>query len=521
MFKNEPFADFTEERTRLDFQNALDALDARICSGQLHATALIDGKAHSSTRSIASVDPSCPDVTIGKVDLAGESHVAAALESLQRGFPSWRDTAFSERARLIRDVGLRIRARKFDFAALLVREAGKTWREADGDVAEAIDFCEYYAAEMLRLGPPVRTQIVPGEDNDYFYQPRGICVVIAPWNFPLAIACGMVVAGLVTGNATVLKPSEQTSIVASEFSKLVLEAGVPADAYAFLPGAGEEIGRLLVNSPAVDMICFTGSKSVGLEIIEKASHTTRMQRNVKRVIAEMGGKNAIIVDADADLDEAIKAVRQSAFGYAGQKCSACSRVILVGDVHDPFLKRFAQAVTDIISGPASDSATFLGPVIDQESQDRILKTIKDVPADYPLIAQSRVPKGGYFVPATVFRNVDPSSTIWREEIFGPVVACTQARDFEHALALANDSIYALTGGVISRSPANIERAKREFRVGNLYINRACTGALVQRQPFGGFKMSGIGSKAGGPDYLMQFMEPRTITENTMRRGFVS
>ena len=520
MFKNEALTDFAEERVRLDFQNALDTLDSRIKSGQLRAAALIDGKVTTSGTSIDSLDPSCPDIIIGKVDLAEEKHVAAALESLQKGSPAWRDTAYNERARIIREVGMRIRARKFEFAALLVREAGKTWREADGDVAEAIDFCEYYAAEMLRLGPPIRTQDIPGEDNDYFYQPRGICVVIAPWNFPLAIACGMVVAGLVTGNATVLKPSEQTSIVAAEFSKLLLDAGVPPNAYAFLPGVGEIIGRLLVNSPAVDMICFTGSKSVGLEIIEKAAHTAPGQRNVKRVIAEMGGKNAIILDADADIDESIKAVRQSAFGYAGQKCSACSRLIIVGDAYEPFLERFSQAVGDIISGPACDASTFLGPVIDQESQRRILKTIKEVPKEFPLVTQSKVPSTGYFVPATVFRNVDPTSSLWREEIFGPVVACTQARDFDHALALANDSQYALTGGVMSRSPANLEKAKREFRVGNLYLNRSCTGALVQRQPFGGFKMSGIGSKAGGQDYLLQFMEPRTITENTMRRGFV-
>ena len=521
MFKNEPLTDFSEERARIEFQNALSALDARIKSGQLRATALIDGKVNTSPKTIASLDPSSPEIVVGTVELASEQHVAATLESLQNGFPAWRDTPFAERARLIREIGLRIRARKFEFAALLVREAGKTWREADGDVAEAIDFCEYYAAEMLRLGPPIRTQDVPGEENNYFYQPRGVCVVIAPWNFPLAIACGMVVASLVTGNTTVLKPSEQTSIIAAEFSKLVLEVGIPANAYAFLPGVGEEIGRLLVNSPAVDMICFTGSKSVGLEIIEKAGRTLPGQRNVKRVIAEMGGKNAIIVDADADLDEAIKGVRQSAFGFAGQKCSACSRLIVVGDAYEPFLKRFAEAVGDIISGPAADSASFLGPVIDHESQSRILKTIQDVPNNTPVLARSSVPKSGYFVAATVFRDVDTNSPIWRDEIFGPVVACVQARDFEHALALANDSQYALTGGIFSRNPANIERAKREFRVGNLYINRACTGALVQRQPFGGFKMSGIGSKAGGPDYLLQFMEPRTVTENTMRRGFAS
>lgn len=521
MFKNEALTDFTEDRAKQEFASALEALDHKIKSAGLRAVPLIDGKVNNSSKTLKSLDPSSPKISLGDVELANEQHVAAALESLKKGAPKWRDTKFSERARLVREVGTRIRARKFEFAALLVREAGKTWREADGDVAEAIDFCEYYASEMLRLGPAQLTQEVPGEENIYFYQPRGICVVIAPWNFPLAIACGMVVAALVTGNATILKPSEQTSIVAAEFSKLMLEVGIPGDAYAFLPGVGEEIGRLLVNSPLVDMICFTGSKSVGLEIIEKSAHTDSKQANVKRVVAEMGGKNAVIIDSDADLDEAIKGVRQAAFGYAGQKCSACSRLIVVGDAYEPFLKRFAEAVEGIIGGEASDPATFLGPVIDQESQQRILKTIDSASKDFKILAKSKVCDRGYFVPATVFRDVDSKSPLWREEIFGPVVACLQARDFNHALALANDSEYALTGGVFSRSPENIERAKREFRVGNLYINRACTGALVQRQPFGGFRMSGIGSKAGGPDYLIQFMEPRTVTENTMRRGFAA
>jgi RHH-type proline utilization regulon transcriptional repressor/proline dehydrogenase/delta 1-pyrroline-5-carboxylate dehydrogenase len=413
-----------------------------------------------------------------------------------------------------------MRARKNALSALIIREAGKSWREADADVAEAIDFCDYYADCMLKLAAPVLTQEVPGEENFYFYQSRGVCAVIAPWNFPFAIACGMATAALVAGNVVALKPSEQTGAIAQELALLLFEAGLPKNALAFLPGRGEVIGRHLVQHPLVDMVVFTGSKPVGLEILRETAEVRPGQRNLKKVVAELGGKNAIIVDEDADLDEAIKGILSSAFGFSGQKCSACSRVIAVGDCYEPLLRRLSDAARDVIVGAAAQPATLVGPVIDAESQARILGVIARAESEHTLAFKGKVPSdSGYFVPPSIFKDVSTESSLWREEVFGPVVACAQAPDFTTALEMANASEYALTGGVFSRSPAHLEQAKRHFKVGNLYLNRGCTGALVGRQPFGGFRMSGVGSKAGGPDYLLQFLEPRTVTENTMRRGF--
>jgi RHH-type proline utilization regulon transcriptional repressor/proline dehydrogenase/delta 1-pyrroline-5-carboxylate dehydrogenase len=333
----------------------------------------------------------------------------------------------------------------------------------------------------------------------------------------------MTVAALVTGNTVVLKPAEQTGLIASELAKILYQAGTPADALSFLPGTGESVGRALVNHPDVAMVVFTGSRAVGLEIIEEAAHTHAGQRGIKRVVAELGGKNAIIVDEDADSDDAIRGVLSSAFSFAGQKCSACSRLIVVGASYDSFLDRLTQAARDLIVGDAADPSSFLGPVIDRESQNRILATISSAAQDLRMLGQTPIPaqcaERGFFVPPTLFRDVPTSHTLWRDEIFGPVVACAKASSFDEALQMATASEYALTGGIFSRHPHNIALAKRRFKVGNLYINRGITGALVGRQPFGGFCFSGIGSKAGGPDYLLQFCEPRVVTENTMRRGF--
>ncbi len=519
MFKNEPLTDFTVEANRKEMHSALTALEAKISSGSLQAFPIISGNEIKSGKKFEREDPSDTDTLIGTTHFATVENADAALKSLAAYSGTWRRTPANERAAVLHKAASIMRQRKFHLNALIIREAGKSWKEADGDVAEAIDFCDYYAEEMLRLAPPVRTQEVPGEDNFYLYQPRGICVVISPWNFPLAIACGMTVAALVTGNVTVLKPSEQTGLIAYEFSKILLEAGLPKEAYAFLPGVGEEIGEFLVNSPSVNMICFTGSKAVGLHIIQRASIVHPEQHSVKRVVAEMGGKNAVIVDEDADLDEAIRGILQSAFGFSGQKCSACSRLIVVGNNYETLLARLAESAADLVLGKAQDPSVFTGPVIDRESQTRILETISEAKKNHSVLLQGHQPTGGYFVPLTIFRDVDTQSALWKEEIFGPVLAITQAKSFEHAVTLANQSQYALTGGLFSRSPKNIQFAREEFAVGNLYINRGCTGALVCRQPFGGFKMSGVGSKAGGPDYLIQFMEPRVITENTMRKGF--
>jgi RHH-type proline utilization regulon transcriptional repressor/proline dehydrogenase/delta 1-pyrroline-5-carboxylate dehydrogenase len=412
-----------------------------------------------------------------------------------------------------------MRTRRHQLNAIIISEVGKPWKEADGDVAEAIDFCDYYAEQAERLGKNQVTSNIPGEDNYFYYYPRGVAAVIAPWNFPLAIAVGMTVAALVCGNAVALKPAEQSSLIAAAFAQILLEAGVPPKVFSLLPGAGEVVGAALVADPRVALICFTGSRAVGLQILSSATKSIPDQRTIKKVIAELGGKNAIIVDEDADEDEAIRGILSSAFGFAGQKCSACSRLIVVGSHYDRFITRLSEAADDLILGLASDSSSVVGPVVDIEAFERIKALLKSPPGTVTTKSQRTIPDG-YFIPPTIIKDPPLDSSHWREEIFGPVLSTRNVRTFEEALSLAMNSPYALTGGVYSRNPDHLHLAKRQFRVGNLYLNRGITGALVGRQPFGGGKMSGVGSKAGGPDYLLQFVEPHCITENTMRRGFV-
>jgi RHH-type proline utilization regulon transcriptional repressor/proline dehydrogenase/delta 1-pyrroline-5-carboxylate dehydrogenase len=374
---------------------------------------------------------------------------------------------------------------------------------------------------MLRLAD-AQYRDVPGEENEFSYEPRGVAVVIAPWNFPLAILCGMTTAALVAGNPVIMKPAEQSPIIAAKLMEILRAAGVPPGVVSYLPGRGEEIGPTLVQHKDVAVIAFTGSRPVGLMINHQAAETPSGQDHVKRVITEMGGKNAIIIDDDADLDEAVHGVAASAFGYQGQKCSACSRAIVLESTHDAFLNRLIEATRSLKIGPAEDPGCFVGPVIDEEARQRILDYIAKGTREARLVYAADVgalSEEGFYVGPHVFAEVAPTAVIAQEEIFGPVLAVIKAQDLTQALEIANGTSYALTGGLYSRSPANIERVRREFRVGNLYINRKITGALVDRQPFGGFKLSGIGSKAGGPDYLLQFLLPRTITENTMRRGF--
>ncbi len=519
MFRNEPITDFSIAENRAAVETALKLLHQRIANNEIYACPIINGKELRNKEVFERHDPADFRLVIGRTSLATEADADAALASLKAGKDHWEETSVAERAATLRRIAAQMRSERLALAALIIREAGKPWREADADIAEAIDFCEYYADEMLRLGSPFKLMDVLGEDNQYLYQPRGIALVISPWNFPLAIACGMTVAALVTGNCAILKPAESTSLIGYAFAKIVLAAGVSPSAFAFLPGRGELIGRRLVHSPDVAMICFTGSRAVGLEILNSAATLGLGQTTIKKVILELGGKNAIIVDEDADLDEAVKGALNSAFSYAGQKCSACSRIIVVGGAYEPFLRRFCDAASNIIVGPAAESGTLLCPVIDVASQKRILAVIAESETNAHAAFKGSTPTEGNYVPATIFRDVATSSSLWREEVFGPVVAARQAASFEEAVALAIDSQYALTGAVFTRTPSHIDYAKRKFKVGNLYINRGCTGALVCRQPFGGFKLSGVGSKAGGPDYLLQFMEPRAITENTMRRGF--
>lgn len=444
---------------------------------------------------------------------------------------AWRDRPALERAGVLVKAAALMRKQRDGLAGVMIRESGKTWREADADVCEAIDFCEFYARESVRLFERQRIGRFIGELDETVYQPRGVAVVISPWNFPLAICAGMTVAALVTGNAVVMKPAEQTPGIASILADILYEAGCPKDVLHFCPAPGETTGAALVRDPRVALIAFTGSKAVGLDIVKAAGTTTESQEHVKKVVCEMGGKNAIIIDTSADIDEAVMGVRHSAFGFQGQKCSACSRVIVVdpegpsGPAITNFVHRLVEATRALTIGDAMLPGTDVGPVIDVEAREKIGRYIElgkrecklELAMDVPPGLEERT--GRAFVGPAIFSGCTPSHAIVRDEIFGPVVAVLHAKDFEDALALANGSMYKLTGAVYSRKPSHIERAKREFRVGNLYINRGSTGALVARQPFGGFGMSGVGSKAGGVDYLLHFVEPRAMCENTMRRGF--
>jgi RHH-type proline utilization regulon transcriptional repressor/proline dehydrogenase/delta 1-pyrroline-5-carboxylate dehydrogenase len=515
---NEPLTDFVRAENRQAMQEAL-----RQVAGQLGRDypPVIDGRRLPTQAWSDSLNPSHCRQLVGRCGRATVADAEQAVAVAQKAFAGWRDTAPLERARILFRMADVMRRRRFELAAWEVYECGKPWREADADVAESIDYCCYYAREMLRLAVPLRHDL-PGEENAYCYEPRGVSVIIAPWNFPLAILCGMTSAALVTGNTVIFKPAEPSSVIGARLMEVFEEAGLPPGVAAYLPCSGREVGPVLVGHRDVALIAFTGSREVGLSINRQAAEMQPGQNHVKRVIAEMGGKNAIIVDEDADLDEAIKGVVESAFGYAGQKCSACSRVVVLEVIHDRFLDRLVEATRSLKVAPAEDPACFVPPVIDAGARRRILAAIAQGRSEARLVYAGdlgSLAEEGYFVAPHIFADVPPTAQLAQEEIFGPVLAVLKARHLDEALQIANGTSYALTGGLYTRSPQHIARIKRAFRVGNLYINRKITGALVERQPFGGFKMSGIGSKAGGPDYLLQFVLPRTITENTLRRGF--
>jgi RHH-type proline utilization regulon transcriptional repressor/proline dehydrogenase/delta 1-pyrroline-5-carboxylate dehydrogenase len=514
----EPLTDFRVEAARDAMRTALDQV-----RGQLGRTypAILNGQAATTPATVDSVNPSHRTQVVGKWGRSSAEQARQSIEIARDAFPTWRDTSPEVRAGYLFEMAKILQRRKFELAAWMVYETGKNWREADADVAETIDYAHFYGQEMLRLASP-RLRNVPGEDNSYFYEPRGVVVTIAPWNFPLAILAGMTMAGVVTGNTVVMKPAEQSAVVGAKLMEVFQEAKLPPGIVQFLPGIGEEVGPVLTNHPDTSMVVFTGSRNVGLMLNRQGAEVVAGQDHVKRIVAEMGGKNAIILDDDADLDEATHGVVWSAFGYQGQKCSACSRVIVPESLYDRFLARLIEATKSLKIGPAEDPGFQMGPVIDEEAFRRILATIEKSKGEARLAHAGEVgslANEGYYIGPHIFAEVPPRSSLAQEEIFGPVLAVLKAKDLTEALAIANGTQYALTGGFYSRSPANIQRVRREFRVGNLYINRKITGALVDRQPFGGFKLSGIGSKAGGPDYLLQFVLPRTITENTMRRGF--
>lgn len=515
-FANEPPAEFHLPGPRHEMELALAAARRRF--GSYHPL-LMGGDEVQTPGEDGVRPPAEPATLMALVARAGPVEADRCVAAAREAYAGWRDTPASERAACLRRAADALARRRFEFAATMVFESAKPWREADADVCEAVDYLRYYAGEAERLehGQPLIEP--PGETNRYVYEGRGVAAIIAPWNFPLAIITGMSAAALAAGCAAILKPAAQSPVIASMLVRVLHEAGVPGGAVQYLPGPGSETGQALVEHPGVDVIAFTGSNAVGLRIMEVAAKVRPGQRNVKRVIAEMGGKNAIIVDDDADLDQAVAGVVASAFGYAGQKCSACSRVVVVGPAYAEFRARLGAAVESLVVGPPEEPQTFVPPVISAEAMAKIEGYIETGLAEGMLVARGATGTGGYYVAPHVFEGVPTSSRLARDEVFGPVLTLFRAGSFEDALALALDSPFSLTGGVYSRNPRHIELARQHFRVGNLYINRGITGAIVGRQPFGGFAMSGAGDKAGGPDYLQQFTFARVVTENTVRRGF--
>ncbi|HSH09655.1 MAG TPA: proline dehydrogenase family protein [Oceanipulchritudo sp.] len=515
-----PFRDFTIAANRAAYAAELVKILYRRNGDYPRLLPVIDGEPVKDCQQYIPSD--CPEETacvLATVGMATAEHLERAVKSVAGGFDKWRDTPVEERAEVLFKAARMMEAERASLCALITAECGKPWLEADADVAEAIDFCNYYAKGALDLFKVEELCPMDGEEDSLFYEPRGVVGVIAPWNFPLAIPCGMMAAALVAGNAVILKPAEQSSVVAGQLVRIFLEAGLPADVLAFLPGKGEELGVAIVDHPAIDTLVFTGSRDVGMDIVQRAAGLRPGQVHVKRVIAEMGGKNAIVVDDGADLDQAVKGIVYSAFGYAGQKCSACSRLYIHSGIYERLMERLVAAVESQVTGRATDPSVDLGPVIDDEAVKRINGAIER--ANLPVV-RGKLADGlplGRYIPATLFHEVPFDHFLMQEEFFGPILAVARVDSFEEGLQRANDSEYGLTGAVFSRHPEHLRLAARTFRVGNLYLNRGCTGALVGRQPFGGSKHSGVGSKAGGPDYLRQFTIPRLVCENTLRQGF--
>ncbi len=510
MFQNEPYTDFSIPANR----QTMEAAQAKVRSEFGREYDLqIAGERLKTPDKLKSVNPSNPSEIVGIHQKATPALASNAIQAAHSFFPEWSRTSATSRIAMLRSAAQILRRRKMEFDAWLVYEAGKPWAEAEADVSEAIDFCEYYALEMERLSSPQPIVQLPGEKDEMRYIPLGVGLVVPPWNFPLAILAGMTTAALVTGNTVVLKPSSETPTIAAKFAEVLLEAGFPERSFCLLTGSGAAIGDLLVQDPKTRFVAFTGSRDVGLRINELAAKHQPGQVWIKRVIAEMGGKDAIVVDADSDLAQAVEGVAVSAFGYQGQKCSACSRAIVDEKVYDQFLEKLQARVAGIQVGPADDPANYMGPVISESAQRSISSYIEAGKGEGRLIAGGTAQHGkGYFIRPTVIADVQPSARIFQEEIFGPVLAVSKARNFEHALELANDSQYGLTGAIYSDDPEHIRQARERFFVGNLYVNRKCTGAMVGAHPFGGFNLSGTDSKAGGPDYLLLFLQAKSIAE---------
>jgi len=515
-FRNCPHTDFANPDAQRAFARAVDTTPKNF---PIDVPIVIGGETLRTDAPVARRDPAEPDRVVAAVHYASPDRSRQAVDRARDAWPAWRDTPLPDRVACLERLANRLEEDRLRLAALQVYEAGKPWAEADADVTEAVDFCRYYADRAHEELGPQPVADVFGERNALTCEGRGPAVIIAPWNFPLAIVCGMTSAALVAGNTVVMKPAEQASAIAYALFQHIQNAGFPNDAVQFLPGNGEVVGPVLVEHPDIALIGFTGSMAVGLDIIRRAGETGPNQRQIKRVVCEMGGKNAIVVDQDADLDEAVAGVLHSAFAYAGQKCSAASRVIAVGTAYATFIDRLVAATESLAVGPPADPSCQIPPVIDEDAHKRLLHTIDNPGDGARLLYRSNTPAHGLYVPPAIFEICDAKHRLMQEELFGPVLAVCRAETYDEALDRALDTRFALTGAVYSRLPSHLDRARRRFRVGNLYLNRGSTGSMVGRQAFGGFNMSGVGTKAGGPGYLRNFADPRSTTENTARRGF--
>jgi RHH-type proline utilization regulon transcriptional repressor/proline dehydrogenase/delta 1-pyrroline-5-carboxylate dehydrogenase len=515
-FANEPVLELRRSTVRAQLAGALGRVDAQL---PLSVPVLAGPHAREASE-LVSTDPGEPDRVVADAARAGEADVTAALSAAAEGFRAWSTTPATERAAALIAAAAWMRERRLELAALEVRECAKPWPEADADVCEAIDFLEYYARGALELDAGRPLLQVPGERNELHYVPRGTVAVISPWNFPLAIPCGMSAAALATGNAVVLKPAEQSPGCALRLVEALRAGGVPPAAISLLPGEGDA-GAALVGAPAVQTIAFTGSLAVGLEIVRAAAEPVAGQLHLKRVVAELGGKNCVIVDADADLDETVPAIVSSAFVYAGQKCSAAARVLVHEAISEQLLTRVEGSVRTLIVGQASELGTDVPPVIERSARERVRRYASLAERDGRLVVgEAAVPADGWFCSPVLATDLDPRSPVLAEEVFGPLLTVEPVRDIEHACDIVDGLPVALTGGLFARDPGTVRYVRGRTPVGNLYVNRGITGAMVARQPFGGNRLSGTGSKAGGPDYLLHFVEPRAVTENTMRHGLV-
>lgn len=509
-YEHEPFTDFTLDENKREFENALEIVKSEL--GKSYPLVIGEELITTDKQSV-SINPANKEEIIGRVSKANKELAEKAMQAALTAFNTWKKVAPEVRANILFRAADIIRLRKHEFSAYLVKEAGKPWKEADADTAETIDFLEFYARQMMNLKDGVIVQSREGEINKYNYIPLGVGIIISPFNFPLAIMAGTAAAAIVAGNTILLKPADNTSVIAAKFVEVMKEAGLPQGVLNYIPGEGAVIGDYLVDHPKTRFVSFTGSRAVGCRIYERAAKVQPGQIWLKRVIAEMGGKDTIIVDKDADLDLAASSIVYSAFGFSGQKCSACSRAVVHQDVYEEVLEIVVALTQKLTMGNPEDVNTYMGPVIDQASYNKITKYVEIGKEEGKLMVGGEGDDSkGYFIQPTIFADIDEKARLMQEEIFGPVLAFCKARNFDHMMEIANNTDYGLTGALISNNPDHIKRAKEEFHVGNLYFNRGCTGAIVGYHPFGGFNMSGTDSKAGGPDYLILHMQAKTTSE---------